>query len=99
MVDAIVRTLYRKLISRRKLLEWVTAAQAESTARHDLASFLRFMFPAEVLALVAVLLTWFVHPASLYYMAPVSGGLGRVSGCGVLGQPADRSTVQNHGRR
>ncbi len=57
MVDAIVRTIYRKLISQRRLLEWVTAAQAESTARHDLTTFLRFMFPAEVLALIAALLT------------------------------------------
>lgn len=56
MTDAIVRTLYRKLISHRNLLEWVTAAQAESTARHDLAAFLRFMLPAVLLALVAAAL-------------------------------------------
>ena len=41
MCDAIVRTLYRKLYLKRKLLEWVSAAQAESSARHDLPSFLR----------------------------------------------------------
>ncbi|MBC7693133.1 MAG: glycosyl transferase [Methylotenera sp.] len=31
--DAIVRTSYRKLISKKKLLEWVTFAQLESSAR------------------------------------------------------------------
>src|SRR6185503_3325629 len=49
MVDAIVRTLYRKLISHRKLLQWVTAAQAESSARHNFSEFFWFMLPAEVL--------------------------------------------------
>ena len=70
MTDAIVRTIYRKLISKRKLLEWVTAAQAESSARHDLPTFLRFMFPAEVLAVITALLTWYLHPASLNTMTP-----------------------------
>jgi cyclic beta-1,2-glucan synthetase len=53
MTDAIIRTIYRKLISRKKLLEWVTAADAERAARHDLAAFFRFMLPAELLALLA----------------------------------------------
>ena len=30
MGDAILRTLFRLVVSRRRLLEWVTAAQAES---------------------------------------------------------------------
>ena len=33
MVDAAVRTLYRMLVTRRSLLEWETAAQAEMNAR------------------------------------------------------------------
>jgi cyclic beta-1,2-glucan synthetase len=64
MTDAIVRTIYRKLISRQKLLEWVTAADAERAARGDLASFFRFMWPAELLALVAVVLALVVRPGS-----------------------------------
>jgi cyclic beta-1,2-glucan synthetase len=70
MLDAIVRTLYRKLISRRKLLEWVTAAQAERAARHDLAAFLWFMLPADLLALVAAALIFLLRPASLNLAAP-----------------------------
>ncbi len=70
MMDAIVRTLYRKVISRRKLLEWVTAAQAERSARHDLPSFLWFMLPAELLTLAAAGLTFLLRPSSLIVAAP-----------------------------
>ncbi|MCA1602270.1 MAG: hypothetical protein LC776_11715, partial [Acidobacteria bacterium] len=70
MLDAIVRTLYRKLISRRKLLEWVTAAQAERSARHDLPSFLWFMLPAELLTLAAAVLNFLLKPSSLSVAAP-----------------------------
>jgi cyclic beta-1,2-glucan synthetase len=58
MTDAIVRTLYRKAISRKQLLEWVTAADAEKAARSDLAGFLWLMLPAEFLVLEALGLTW-----------------------------------------
>ena len=36
MADAIVRTLYRLLISRRRLLEWVSAAQVKASSSLDL---------------------------------------------------------------
>jgi cyclic beta-1,2-glucan synthetase len=70
MLDAIVRTLYRKLISRRKLLEWVTAAQAEHSAGHDLPSFLWFMLPAELVTLTAAVLSYLLRPSSLSVAAP-----------------------------
>jgi cyclic beta-1,2-glucan synthetase len=70
MLDAIIRTLYRKLISRRKLLEWVTAAQAERSARHDLPSFLWFMLPAELLTLAVAVVSFFLRPSSLPVAAP-----------------------------
>ena len=35
MCDAVARTLYRKLVSKRRLLEWTTAAQAEAQAERD----------------------------------------------------------------
>ena len=49
MTDAIVRTLYR-LVVRRRLLEWVTAAQASCGPRLDLAGFYRRMAGAVLLA-------------------------------------------------
>ncbi len=57
MVDAIVRTLYRLTISRRRMLEWVTAAQVKSGSRLELGAFQREMARSvglTVLALVAV---------------------------------------------
>jgi cyclic beta-1,2-glucan glucanotransferase len=68
MCDAIVRTLYRQLISRRKLLEWVSAAEAERSVRYDLVSFLSWMLPAEILALTALGLTIALKPRALPLM-------------------------------
>ncbi|HVQ36239.1 MAG TPA: glucoamylase family protein, partial [Pyrinomonadaceae bacterium] len=65
MADGIVRTIYRKLISRKQLLEWVTAAEAEKTARKDLAAFFSLMMPAGFLAIGALILTWAIRPAAL----------------------------------
>ncbi len=70
MCDAIARTVYRKLISRRKLLEWVTAADAEKSGRHDLRAFFWFMLPAELLALEAAALTISIRPAAIWIMGP-----------------------------
>ena len=39
--DAISRALYRQLISRRRLLQWTTAAAAQAAVRYDLPSLLR----------------------------------------------------------
>ncbi|HXT63163.1 MAG TPA: glucoamylase family protein, partial [Pyrinomonadaceae bacterium] len=52
MTDAIARTIYRKTISHKHLLEWVTAASSERTSKHDLAEFIRFMLPAEIVVVI-----------------------------------------------
>ncbi len=49
-LDAIVRTLYRRLVSHKHLLEWQTAADAERKARKDHASFWETMWPAFLIA-------------------------------------------------
>jgi cyclic beta-1,2-glucan synthetase len=56
MIDAIARTIYRKLISGKHLLEWQTAAHTEKSSKHDVSAFLRFMWPAQLIALVATVL-------------------------------------------
>ena len=68
MCDAIIRTLYRQLISRKKLLEWVSAAETETKARNTLGSFVRFMWAAPVLSLAALGLTLGLKPAGLPVM-------------------------------
>ncbi|HYV82309.1 MAG TPA: hypothetical protein VE931_02275, partial [Pyrinomonadaceae bacterium] len=65
MCDAIVRAVYRQLISRRKLLEWVSAAEAERSLRNDLQSFVWFMLPALILTVTALGLTLGFKPRAL----------------------------------
>jgi cyclic beta-1,2-glucan synthetase len=55
MADAITRTLTRLFVTRRHLLEWVTAAQATIGPRLDLFGFYRRMAGAVIIAGVAVI--------------------------------------------
>lgn len=61
-VDAIARTLWRLLVSRRHLLQWTTAdaAEAQARARASLPAMLRWHWrtPALALALLAALGLW-----------------------------------------
>ena len=50
MGDAIVRTLFRLFVSKRRLLEWVTAAQEAGALGLELSSFYRRMWGALLLA-------------------------------------------------
>ncbi|HKE58553.1 MAG TPA: glucoamylase family protein, partial [Pyrinomonadaceae bacterium] len=70
MCDAIVRSLYRQLFSRRKRLEWVSAAEAEQYASRGLLGLVRYMLPAIVLSLLALALTIAVRPRGLVLMGP-----------------------------
>ncbi|WP_421937407.1 GH36-type glycosyl hydrolase domain-containing protein [Phenylobacterium sp.] len=54
MSDAIVRTLWRLFVSRRRLLEWVPAAQLAAGLRLDVADFYRRMWGVLPLALAGL---------------------------------------------
>ena len=59
MTDAIVRTLVRIYVTRRRLLEWVTAAQSKAGLRLDLRGFCRRMAGGLALAgAAAVAVAW-----------------------------------------
>jgi cyclic beta-1,2-glucan synthetase len=70
MSDAILRTLYRMLVSRRNLLEWMTAAQAKISPRLDLGGFYRQMAGGVVLAVVAAIFVAWAKPDSWPVGAP-----------------------------
>ena len=70
MTDAITRTLYRLLVSRQHLLEWVTAAQAEQGSAHDARAFLRFMWPASALAIAVTAFVLWSNPPAIILAAP-----------------------------
>ncbi len=67
MADAIIRTLYRVLVSRRNLLEWVTAADVEKKLKSDRAGFVRRMRPAIYIAVAMIVLVLIIRPANWKY--------------------------------
>jgi cyclic beta-1,2-glucan synthetase len=71
MSDAILRTLYRLLVSRRNLLEWRTAAQAKLGPRLELSGFYRQMAGGTVLAGAAAIVTAWWAPGSWPVAAPI----------------------------
>ncbi|HEX9421310.1 MAG TPA: glucoamylase family protein, partial [Methylomirabilota bacterium] len=70
MSDAIVRTLVRVYVTRRRLLEWVTAAQAKSGLGLDLRGFYRRMAGGLVLALCAPAIVDWLRPEVLAAVVP-----------------------------
>ena len=58
LLDAILRTLWRLAVSRRHLLQWTTAAQAQAVAKYTLAAFLKTHALATCLCLAMALLSW-----------------------------------------
>jgi cyclic beta-1,2-glucan synthetase len=66
MTDAIVRTIFRLFVSHRRMLEWVTAAQAKLATHLDLRGFYESMAGGVALgAAAAVLVAFAGHRASL----------------------------------
>jgi len=70
MLDAICRTLVRLFITRRKLLQWVTAAHAKKTSAFSLRYFSQRFFGAEIIAFTSLLLTAFLVPEALPVAVP-----------------------------
>ncbi|HYA22533.1 MAG TPA: glucoamylase family protein [Terriglobales bacterium] len=69
-IDAVVRTLVRRLVTRERLLQWETAAQAEMgmNRRTPLDIYLDWT-PALVLGIAA--LVWFVRPWAIFSALPI----------------------------
>jgi cyclic beta-1,2-glucan synthetase len=70
MIDAIVRTLCRLYLTRRHLLEWVTAAQAEYGADVRLRTFYRHLGGGVFLAAVPGLLLMAIAPGAWFVGMP-----------------------------
>ncbi|HEX4951034.1 MAG TPA: glucoamylase family protein [Blastocatellia bacterium] len=70
MLDAIARVAYRKLISGKHLLEWVTAAQTESSSKHDREAFWELMYPVTIFAVLLSLLVVVLRPQALWLALP-----------------------------
>ncbi|MDB4917584.1 MAG: hypothetical protein JWM95_5228, partial [Gemmatimonadetes bacterium] len=57
-LDAIVRTLYRVFVSRRRLIEWQTASQVEHLSGYARAQKWKVMWPAVAVAAAALGMMW-----------------------------------------
>ena len=64
MLDAVLRTAWRLAVSRRHLLEWVTAAQASSGARPTLFRQYLRMLPGVALGLTVCGAAWLINPTA-----------------------------------
>jgi cyclic beta-1,2-glucan synthetase len=69
-VDASVRTLARLCVTRRRMLEWETAASADRRLRGGLKVYGKTMWPAPTLAIAFAALVLLIRPESL----PAAGG-------------------------
>ncbi len=70
MADAIVRTLVRLGLTRRRLLDWTTAAQARIDSRLELRSYLRNMRGGVMLSAGVALLLALAVPENFWIAAP-----------------------------
>ncbi|HZY58650.1 MAG TPA: hypothetical protein VFE56_02730, partial [Candidatus Binataceae bacterium] len=70
MTDAIVRTLFRLLVTHRMMLEWVTAARAQRRTRLDLQGFYRRMAGAVALGALVAVIVAYAAPHSMALAAP-----------------------------
>jgi cyclic beta-1,2-glucan synthetase len=70
-VDAISRALFRLVVSKRRMLEWVTAAQSKASRSAALASFAWPLKSASIVIVVSVATLMMTIPAALVVAAPL----------------------------
>lgn len=70
-LDAIVRTHWRVLVSRRRLLEWNPSSETTRQSRNDLMSYYRSMWIAPVIALGTTGYLIAAKPSALAAAAPI----------------------------
>jgi cyclic beta-1,2-glucan synthetase len=72
-LDAIARTLFRLIVSRRYMLQWVTFAQTAYSRRGGIDSLAFQMAGAAGFALAVIAITAAFSPRNLYFAAPFIG--------------------------
>jgi hypothetical protein len=70
-LEAVGRSLWRMLISRRQLLEWQTSSDAERTAKASLVGLYMAMWPAPLLAMTVGVVVVELHPGALPAALPL----------------------------
>lgn len=67
MTNAIIKTLYRVLVTKKDLLEWVTAADMELALKNDLLSYFRRMWFSPVYGSAVLLVCAFFRPDYIWW--------------------------------
>ena len=70
-LDAIVRTLWRMMVSRRRLLEWNVSSEADRNRANSLAASWRTMWIGPALALAALVYLTAARPSALLVAWPI----------------------------
>lgn len=70
-LDAAARAVYRMTVSRRRLLQWVTAAQVKESSRRTLRSFVWSMQSACIVVLIASTCIFWLNPAAMLQAVPL----------------------------
>ena len=55
-IKSVIKTLYRKTISHKHLLEWMTSEEAEKQAKSNLFSYFKNMWPSILLGILSIFL-------------------------------------------
>ncbi|MDB6163556.1 MAG: glycosyltransferase 36 associated family protein, partial [Xanthomonadaceae bacterium] len=71
-LDAILKTLWRLLVTRRHLLQWSPSSEVERQSTDGWVTALRSMWISPVLAVAVVILVAFANPAALLAAAPIA---------------------------
>jgi cyclic beta-1,2-glucan synthetase len=70
-LDAIVRTIWRMVVTRKRLLEWSPSGDQNRNSRADIASFCRTMWIAPFLASATAIYLTYSRPAALGTAGPM----------------------------
>jgi hypothetical protein len=70
-LDAIIRSMVRTTITRRRLLEWETAAEAETTSTRKRTPVDTYLHWAPWMAIGIAILLWLVRPQALPVAGPI----------------------------
>jgi len=69
--DAVFRTIWRMLVSHKKLLEWTPYSNSTQNTRDDILSAYISMWRAPVMAFICTLLFLYTNPVVLFVSSPI----------------------------
>lgn len=70
--NAIIKALYRLFVSKKNLLEWVTAADAEKQSKNDISGYYKNMYFEIIISLLFLTLVTIFHPIDSVYAFVIS---------------------------